>query len=411
MRMSKSEKKGLVPTLRFPEFRDEGEWEIKKLGDKDVSNFVKNRVALSELNIDTYVSTENILPNFGGIASASKLPPSGSFTAYRKDDILIANIRPYLKKIWVANKSGAASNDVVVVRPKATNGYSLVPFLLKNDVFINYVMKGAKGVKMPRGDISLMKEYPVALPNPEEQQKIADCLASIDDLVTFQTQKLDGLKAHKKGLMQQLFPVEGETLPKLRFPEFRDKGEWRNEQLGNIGKVSMCKRIMKHETSESGDIPFYKIGTFGKKADAYISKEIYDLYRVKYSFPKKGDILISASGTIGRTVVFDGKPAYFQDSNIVWVDNDESLVSNAFLAFIYQKIKWVTDDNTIARLYNDNLRNLEIIVPSLPEQQKIANCLASIDKLVTAQTQKIEALKAHKKGLMQQLFPLMETTG
>ena len=105
---------------------------------------------------------------------------------------------------------------------------------------------------------------------------------------------------------------------------------WDIKTLGEIGKVSMCKRILKKQTSPIGDIPFYKIGTFGKIPNAFISKEVYKEYLSKYSFPKKGDILLSASGTIGRRVIYDGKPAYFQDSNIVWIANNEEKVLNEY---------------------------------------------------------------------------------
>ena len=149
---------------------------------------------------------------------------------------------------------------------------------------------------------------------------------------------------------------EAALTPKLRFPEF--SGEWEEKKLGDVGKVSMCKRIMKHETSVSGSIPFYKIGTFGKKADSYITNELYESYKERFSFPKKSDILISASGTIGRTVVYDGSPAYFQDSNIVWIANNEKVITNSFLAFCYKNIRWNTENTTIARLYNNNLRNI-----------------------------------------------------
>jgi type I restriction enzyme S subunit len=196
-----------VPRLRFPEFRDAGEWEEGKLGDKNISTFVKERMPLEELTLESYVSTENLLPDYAGVTTSSKLPSTGSFTRYKKGDILISNIRPYLKKVWSANKDGATSNDVIVIRAKSKVRASFLTFLLKNDEFINYVMKGAKGVKMPRGDISLMKEYPVAIPaNPKEQQKIADCLSSLDALIAAHAEKLDALKSHKKGLMQQLFP-------------------------------------------------------------------------------------------------------------------------------------------------------------------------------------------------------------
>jgi len=152
-------------------------------------------------------------------------------------------------------------------------------------------------------------------------------------------------------------------------------------KLGSIGKVSMCKRVLKHQTTEFGEIPFYKISTFGGKADSFITKDLYDEFRDKYSFPKKGDILISAAGTIGETVIYDGKPAYFQDSNIVWIDNDETKILNSFLYYFYQTKPWLTTNgSTIKRIYNDNLRSIEITYPeSLEDQQKIAAVLTALD--------------------------------
>ncbi len=154
---------------------------------------------------------------------------------------------------------------------------------------------------------------------------------------------------------------------------------WQRVRLGDIGKPCMCKRVMKHQTTRYGEIPFYKIGTFGNTADAFISKKLFLEYKTKYSFPKKGDILISASGTIGRAVIYDGKPAYFQDSNIVWIDNDETLVKNDFLFYAYSNIKWNTEHTTILRLYNDNFRNTLIPLPPLNEQIAIANILSDVD--------------------------------
>ena len=122
-------------------------------------------------------------------------------------------------------------------------------------------------------------------------------------------------------------------------------------KLKEIGKVCMCKRILKEQTVSSGDVPFYKIGTFGGVADAYISQELFDSYKSKFSYPQKGDILISAAGTIGRTVEFDGKPAYFQDSNIVWLKHDESIVLNSYLKYCYTLNPWaISTGGTIARL-------------------------------------------------------------
>ena len=139
--------------------------------------------------------------------------------------------------------------------------------------------------------------------------------------------------------------------------------------LGDLGKISMCKRVLKAETSVEGDVPFYKIGTFGGKADAYISQETFEKYCKTYAYPKKGDILISAAGTIGRTVIFDGEPAYFQDSNIVWIDNDEKVVLNKYLYYLYQLSPWVASTGgTIARLYNDNIAKSKIKITNIQEQ-------------------------------------------
>lgn len=152
--------------------------------------------------------------------------------------------------------------------------------------------------------------------------------------------------------------------------------------LGEIGRVSMCKRIMKMETSAEGEIPFYKIGTFGKEPDAYIKKEKYDEYKAAYPYPKEGDILISAAGTIGRTVIYNGEPAYYQDSNIVWIDNDESKVLNKYLYYCFAMKPWsVSNGGTIARLYNDNISKAVIPVPPLEEQQRIVDILDRFDTL------------------------------
>ncbi|WP_367701775.1 restriction endonuclease subunit S [Helicobacter pylori] len=179
---------------------------------------------------------------------------------------------------------------------------------------------------------------------------------------------------------------------------------WQRVRLGDIGKPCMCKRVMKHQTTRYGEIPFYKIGTFGNTADAFISKKLFLEYKTKYSFPKKGDILISASGTIGRAVIYDGKPAYFQDSNIVWIDNDETLVKNDFLFYAYSNIKWNTEHTTILRLYNDNFKNTLIPLPSLNEQIAIANILSDVDHYLYSLDALILKKESVKKALSFELL-------
>ncbi|WRE00547.1 restriction endonuclease subunit S [Helicobacter pylori] len=179
---------------------------------------------------------------------------------------------------------------------------------------------------------------------------------------------------------------------------------WQRVRLGDIGKPCMCKRVMKHQTTRYDEIPFYKIGTFGNTADAFISKKLFLEYKTKYSFPKKGDILISASGTIGRAVIYDGKPAYFQDSNIVWIDNDETLVKNDFLFYAYSNIKWNTEHTTILRLYNDNFRNTLIPLPPLNEQIAIANILSTLDHYLCSLDALIFKKESVKKALSFELL-------
>ena len=169
--------------------------------------------------------------------------------------------------------------------------------------------------------------------------------------------------------------------------------------LGDIGSICMCKRILKSQTNTVSGVPFYKIGTFGKEADAYISQETFNEYRSKYNFPKKGDVLISAAGTIGRTVIYDGKPAYFQDSNIVWIDNDESIVLNSYLRYCYELKPWkASEGGTIPRLYNDNIAKAVIAVPSIEEQKRIVSILDRFDVICNDLTSGLPAeIEARQK--------------
>ncbi len=199
-----------VPKYRFKEFEKDGEWVEKKLGDKEVSTFVNNKISSIDLTLDSYISTENMLSDFGGICLSSKIPSSGSFTKFINGDILVSNIRPYLKKVWKANVTGGSSNDVLVFRAGSEVISEYLEFIIKNEVFIDYVMKSVQGVKMPRGNKDSMKKYSVMISSKKEQQKIASCLSSLDALITAQAEKIEQLKLHKKGLMQGLFPKMSE---------------------------------------------------------------------------------------------------------------------------------------------------------------------------------------------------------
>ncbi len=191
--------------------------------------------------------------------------------------------------------------------------------------------------------------------------------------------------------------------PKIRFKGFNE--DWEQRKFGDVGSVSMCKRIFKDETFVEGDIPFYKIGTFGGMPDAYINREMFEEYKRKFAYPDEGDILLSASGTIGRVVEYKGEEAYFQDSNIVWLNHDES-INNMFLKYLYPTVKWDgIEGSTIKRLYNDNFLRTRFMMPSTLEQEKLGEYFGQLDNLITFHQQKCDKLKNIKKSMLQKMFP------
>ncbi|OIP53592.1 MAG: hypothetical protein AUK31_01365 [Fibrobacteres bacterium CG2_30_45_31] len=416
MKNEKTEtKNGVVPKLRFPEFRRCGEWDSDILGNKNVSHFVKDRVGLNELTLETYVSTENLLSDYSGVAISSKLPPSGSFTQYKNGDILVSNIRPYLKKIWQADRDGAASNDVIVIRSGKEVRSKFLRGLIQNDAFIDYVMKGAKGVKMPRGDISSMADYPVAFPSFEEQSRIADCLSSLDALIAAHSQKLDGLKSYKKGLMQQLFPAKGEKVPKLRFPEFRGSGEWEEKKLGEVAEINPGK----HRVDESTKLSFVPMSAVSEDGQLVVSDiRKYSEVLKGYTYFCDNDVIVAkitpcyenGKSALAKNLK-NGLAAGSTEFHVI--RSNSKLLPSFLITLVNTDSVRILGKNSMAgtggqqRVPSTFFELLTVFVPTLAEQQRIASFLSSIDNLITAQSQKIESLKTHKKGLMQQLFPAM----
>ncbi|AGQ39473.1 TPA: restriction endonuclease subunit S [Mannheimia haemolytica] len=271
-------------------------------------------------------------------------------------------------------------------------------FLLSKQQWIFNLKKGSGVPHVYPKDLAILE---IPIPPLEIQQKIVKTLDKFTELEA----TLEATLEAELALRKKQYQYYRETL--LTFPQDLDRGGYNDitkaigqvvgknahptvvwKSLGEIGEARMCKRILKEQTSNVGDIPFYKIGTFGKKPNAYISRELFEDYKQKYSYPRKGNILISASGTIGRTVIFDGEDSYFQDSNIVWIENDESQVLDKFLFYLYQIADWnIAEGGTIQRLYNDNLKKLKIPVPPLSEQQKIVNILDKFDSLTNSITE------------------------
>jgi type I restriction enzyme, S subunit len=235
--------------------------------------------------------------------------------------------------------------------------------------FIYYAMKciGYNPQDHARHWISKYSLFKIPLPPLSIQEEIVKIL---DNFMKLEAELKAELEARKK----QYEYYREELLT------FGDDVKW--DELGEIGEVAMCKRIFKNQTSSSEEIPFFTIGTFGKQPKSFISKKIYNEYKSKYSFPKKGEVLLSASGTIGRLVIYDGKQAYFQDSNIIWLKNDESKVLNKFLYYFYAITKWETEGGTIKRLYNRNFKKNKIPIPSIKTQEQIVETLDKFNALV-----------------------------
>ncbi|MFQ2110738.1 restriction endonuclease subunit S [Aeromonas veronii] len=277
-----------------------------------------------------------------------------------------------------------ANNHVHVVCGKQGINTKFLYHYLKIVDFIPYLPNKDRS-KLTKGEM-IKVPIPILCPdNPKKsleiQAKIVHILDTFTELTNELTNELTARKKQYNHYRDQLLSFEdGEV-------------EWK--MLGWVGDVRMCKRILKNQTSVSGDIPFFKIGTFGKNPDAYISRSVFEEYKDRYNYPRVGEVLISASGTIGRAVTFNGEDSYFQDSNIVWIENDESKVLNKYLFYFYQVADWnVSDGGVIKRLYNDNIKKTLIPIPfpndpkrSLAEQARVVAILDKFDALTHSITE------------------------
>ena len=416
--MSNTDKTALVPKLRFPEFLTAEGWQVAPLSQLATRTKKKNR--------DQTIT--RVLTNSAefGVVDQRDFFDKDIATQGNLESYFVVDLGSYVynPRISATAPVGPISKNKVgtgVMSPL----YTVFKFENDSNEFYEHYFKttgwhtymrqasstGARHDRMAISSDDFMA-MPLPVSSPAEQQKIADCLSSLDELIAAQARKVDVLKTHKKGLMQQLFPCEGETVPRLRFPEFRDAGEWVQKTVGDVSEVLMCKRIFAEETNPSEGVPFYKIGTLGGVPDAFIFRDKFEDYKSRYNYPRAGEVLITCSGTVGKCLPFDGKDAYFQDSNIVWLANSKGEVSNEFLLMLLSNVNWGSlNSTTITRIYGPDLRGMAIKYPEDEfEQQRIASFLSSLDTLITTATQELETLKTHKKGLMQQLFPVLDET-
>lgn len=317
-----------------------------------------------------------------------------------KGDILFAITGESVEEIakstaYIGEERCLAGGDIVVMKHNQDPKY--LSYALSTVDAQRQKSKGKVKSKVVHSSVPSIKDIEIPLPPLPVQREIVQILDNFANLTAELTAELAKRKKQYEHYRDMLLNFEGGG----RYDKFGvESGEFRVEwkRLGEIGRVAMCKRVLKQQTMTNGDIPFFKIGTFDKAPDAYISRSLFDELRQSYSYPQKGSVLISAAGTIGRAIIFDGEPAYYQDSNIVWLEHDERQVLNKYLYYFYQTSPWqVSIGGTIPRLYNRNIEETKIPLPPLAEQKRIVAILDRFDSLCNSLTEGLPAEIALRK--------------
>ena len=291
-------------------------------------------------------------------------------------DLVVANTSENLEDVgkgvvWLGDVEGVTGGHATVVRSLAVDTVFL-SYYLRTEDFALKKRKYAQGTKVIELSAANLSKIDIPLPPLEVQREIVRILDQFTTLEAELEAELEARRAQYEHYRNHL----------LSYESLAARGPVNVIELQDVGVVRMCKRIHKAETGVQGDIPFFKISTFGGTPTSFISFELYEKYKEKYPYPKQGDLLISAAGTIGQIVRFDGADAYFQDSNIVWLEHDESIVLNRYLYYVYMNTRWTTDGGTIKRLYNNRILQQQICVPPIETQIAIADLLDRFDTLV-----------------------------
>jgi type I restriction enzyme S subunit len=386
-------KQGLVPKLRFPEFYNSGKWKEERLGDigkiitgstpptSEREYYEGEYLFVSPFDIQDkrYVKNTKTTLTKSGFLNGRKV---------KKGSSLFVCIGSTIGKVAQAKYDCITNQQINAIVP-TSNNENFVFFLLQFHSSEIQKLKAEQAV--PIINKTTFSNYVLHIPNPPEQQKIADCLSSIDELITTESEKLEAIRNHKKGLMQNLFPCDGKTTPNFRFPEFKNDGDWEEKTLGDVAKKTASTINLNSLENNIGNYPVYGASGLIAKISNYASGEEHI------------GIIKDGSG-VGRTLLCPPK------SSVIGTLDSIKAKDNNSIKFIYY---WLLNSplnqyiigGAIPHIYFKDYSKMKFGSPSPKEQQKIANCLSSIDDLITSQTQKIEALKIHKKGFMQQLFP------
>ncbi|WP_419587972.1 restriction endonuclease subunit S, partial [Thiolapillus sp.] len=433
-------KKSLVPRLRFPEFREAGAWEVKRLGgiyrfkptnswSRDQLNYDSGTIKNihygdihKELN-STFRIDDEVVPYVNDTLADSV--KEGAFC--EEGDIVLADASEDVddigKAIEIVNIGGqrlvSGLHTILVSRIDHRIVVGFGAYLHASSGVRKQIQQRAQGAKILGISKAQLAEVKLAYPTEaREQQKIAHCLSSLDEVIWLQAKKVQALKQHKKGLMQQLFPAEGETTPRLRFPEFREAGAWEVKRLGEIVEELQDGNWIESKDQSSVGIRLIQTGNIGvggfiqKDNNArYISEETFKRLNCTEIFP--GDCLVSRlPNPVGRACIIPAiKERMITAVDCAIVRFDKNIVVPYIFILLSQTPAYLSVaeshafGSTRKRISRENLSKLKISIPSLPEQQKIAHCLSSLDEVIGLESHKLDALKNLKKGLMQKLFP------
>jgi type I restriction enzyme S subunit len=421
--MSTEEKTKLVPKLRFPEFRDAAPWQPVSLG--EASTPVTERVGTKKLTPVSISAGIGFVPQaekFGRDISGNQyqlytLVKDGDFVYNKGNSLKFPEGCIYLLQGW---GEVAAPNVFICFRLKSDYSNGFFQNCFESNAHGKQLKKHITSGARSNGLLNISKDafFSVEIPTPSsiEQQKIADCLSSLDELIAAQARKVEALKTHKKGLMQQLFPRKGETQPRLRFPEFQNAADWQRVRLDEIGRV-----IRGSSPRPQGDTRFFggpvprlmvqDVTRDGKWVTPRIDSLTEEGATMSRPCPA-GTLTIVCSGVVG-VVSFLAIDACIHDGFLALVDIDESRADKDFLFHTLSTLRneferGATHGGVFTNLTTQGIKDFVINFPGIPEQQRIASFLTCFDALITAAVQELDTLKTHKKGLMQQLFPSLE---
>ncbi len=405
-------KRPLVPELRFPEFRDAGEWEVKRLG--EIFRFIPtNSLSRERLTYDSgqirNIHYGDIHTKFRSLFDIEKetvpfinngtrpedfdqdsfcLPGDVIFADASED---IDDIGKTIEIVNIGEEKIVSGLHTLHARQKeAVYAIGFSGYLFKSGVIRKQIQRESQGAKVLGISATRLAKIKIFTPSLPEQQKIADCLSSLDEVIRGEARKLDALKAHKNGLVQQIFPARGQTTPRLRFPEFRDAGEWVQIKISKFAKVTTGKKDTQDKI-DNGFYPFFvrsqtieRINSFSFDGEAVLTSgdgvgvgKNYHYVIGKFDFHQRVYCICDFAKNV------NGKYFYFY-----------------FSTHFYNRVKQLSAKNSVDSVRMTMIADMIVPIPSLPEQQKIADCLSSLDELIALQSQRLEALKQHKRGLI-----------